>query len=109
MQAGDAAKLARVLALLGSDFAGERASAALAASRLMKRLGLTWADVLMPRPEGADPRRAAPPPPDVLSAVESRLRQCQRENEELRRGMAQLRRRLEARIQRPPAREEDEE
>lgn len=107
MRANDAAKLARVLALLGSDQDGERAAAALAAHRLMHRLGLTWDDVLMAKPE-AEPARPVPLPPDLLGAVESRLRQAQRENEDLRRSIAQLRRRLEAAIQRPPRRDEDE-
>ena len=108
MRANDAAKLARVLALLGSDHDGERASAALAAHRLMHRLGLTWDDVLMPKAE-ADPAQAVPPPPDLLSAAESRLRQCQRENDDLRRHISLLRRRLEASIQRPPRRDEEED
>jgi len=107
MRASDAAKLARVLALLGSDHDGERASAALAAHRLMRRLGLTWQDVLMPK-ETAEAQRAAPPPPDLLSAAESRLRQCQRENDDLRRHISQMRRRMEAQIQRPARREEDD-
>ena len=106
MRANDAAKLARVLALLGSDQDGERAAAALAAHRLMHRLGLTWDDVLMPK-VSAEPSPAIPPPPDLLAAVESRLRQCQRENDDLRRHISQLRRRLEASIQRPPRRDEE--
>ncbi|WP_043833045.1 hypothetical protein [Muricoccus aerilatus] len=104
MRANDAAKLARVLALLGSEHDGERASAALAAHRLMHRLGLTWQDVLMPK---ATPEPHAPPPPDMLRAAESRLRQCQRENDDLRRQLSTLRRRMEARIQRPEPWDED--
>ena len=100
MRANDVAKLARVLALLGSEHDGERASAALAAHRLMRRLGLTWQDVLMPKP-APEPTNAPPPPPDLLRAAESRLRQCQRENDDLRRSVSALRRRLETRIQRP--------
>jgi hypothetical protein len=97
VKACDAAKLARVLALLGSDFAGERASAALAAHRLMKRLGLTWQDLLTPAREVP---RDVIPPPDLLDAAQSRLRQCQRENDDLRRQVTLLKRRLE--LQRPP-------
>ncbi|MBP0493679.1 hypothetical protein [Roseomonas indoligenes] len=100
LQPGDAARLARVLALLGSDHDGERAAAALAAHRLIKRLGLTWPDLLAP----ADPRAAPePPPPNLLEAAESRLRQTQRENADLRRQITLLKRRLEALQPRPPA------
>ena len=106
MRANDAAKLARVLALLGSEHDGERASAALAAHRLMRRLGLTWQDVLMPKP-APESTHAPPPPPDLLRAAESRLRQCQRENDDLRRHISTLRRRMEARIQRPERWDED--
>jgi hypothetical protein len=100
MRACDAAKLARVLGLLGSEFPGERASAALAAHRLMKRLGLNWQELLTIDPGtgrgSAQARRATPPPPDLLEAAESRLRQCQRENGDLQRQVARLKRRLEA-------------
>lgn len=99
MRACDAAKLARVLALLGSEFAGERASAALAAHRLMKRLGLSWQELLAADPAtgrgSAQSRRATAPPPDLLEAAESRLRQCQRENGDLQRQITRLKRRLE--------------
>ncbi|MCR0984265.1 hypothetical protein [Roseomonas populi] len=98
LQPGDAARLARVLALLGSEHIGERASAALAAHRLLKRLGLTWQEVLAP----AD-LRAEPPPPHLLEAAESRLRQSQRENADLRRQITLLKRRLEALQPRQPA------
>ncbi|HEY8610347.1 MAG TPA: hypothetical protein VIL69_03545 [Roseomonas sp.] len=99
MRSCDAAKLARVLGLLGSEFPGERASAALAAHRLMKRLGLSWQDLLVPRQEAmrgpSHPRGAAPPPAEVLDAAQSRLRQCQRENGDLQRQITRLKRRLE--------------
>ena len=39
-------KLAKVLALLGSPYDGERAGAALLADRLMREAGLTWRDLL---------------------------------------------------------------
>ena len=42
------AKLAKVLALLGSDHAGERDAAALAAHRLVTQAGLTWQHVIKP-------------------------------------------------------------
>ena len=112
MRACDAAKLARVLALLGSEFPGERAAAALAAHRLMKRLGLSWQELLASDPGSgrgsAQARRGAVPPPDMLEAAQSRLRQCQRENGDLQRQIARLKRRIEAQ-QQPRPREEDEE
>lgn len=100
MQACDTAKLARVLGLLGSEFAGERAAAALAAHRLMKRLGLTWQDLLAPRRDAA--RRALPAPADALEAAESRLRQCRRTNDDLQRQLTRLKRRLEVTPGHPP-------
>ncbi|WP_375450970.1 hypothetical protein [uncultured Devosia sp.] len=39
-------RLIRVLGLLGSDHVGERASAALAAHRLMEKSGLNWHQLL---------------------------------------------------------------
>lgn len=39
-------KLVKVLGLLGSSHAGERANAAEHASRMLKEAGLTWYDVL---------------------------------------------------------------
>jgi hypothetical protein len=40
-------RLIAILGMLGSDFDGERASAALMASRLLKNAGLVWADVVV--------------------------------------------------------------
>lgn len=42
------AKLVGILGMLGSDFDGERAVAALLASRLLKSHGLTWDDLIPP-------------------------------------------------------------
>jgi hypothetical protein len=39
-------KLVKVLGMLGSAHAGERAAAALRATRMMKAAGLTWGDIL---------------------------------------------------------------
>jgi hypothetical protein len=50
----DRTRLAQILGLLGSDFAGERDAAGQAAHRLVRSAGLTWHDVLTP----------APPPPE---------------------------------------------
>ena len=40
-----AERLAKVLALLGSPYDGERASAGLLADRIVRAAGITWADV----------------------------------------------------------------
>ena len=44
-----AERLAKLLGMLGSDHAGERAAAALKADELVKREGLRWCDVIQPR------------------------------------------------------------
>ena len=44
------AKLAKLLALLESDHAGERVAAGLAAARLVKQSGLSWRQILTPPP-----------------------------------------------------------
>ncbi len=43
-------KLAKLLGMLGSDHAGERDSAGLAAVRLMRQSGLSWQQILSPPP-----------------------------------------------------------
>jgi hypothetical protein len=43
-------KLAKLLGMLGSDHAGERDAAALAAHRLVTAAGLTWKQVVTPPP-----------------------------------------------------------
>ena len=48
--------------MLGSDFDGERASAAAMATRLLKINNLTWADLVI-RAMPPAPRAAPPPPP----------------------------------------------
>ena len=44
-------KLIRILKLMGSDQPGERASAALAADKLVASLGTDWETLLEPQPE----------------------------------------------------------
>ena len=41
-------RLAKLLGMLGSDHAGERAAAGLKATALLKREGLRWLDVIQP-------------------------------------------------------------
>jgi hypothetical protein len=43
-----AEKLAKVVGLLASDFDGERANAAAAATRLLQAHGMSWADLVRP-------------------------------------------------------------
>jgi hypothetical protein len=57
-QAAD--RLSKILGLLGSDHAGERDAAARAAHKLVRGLGLTWADVI-----------ASPPVPDHAPRIRS--------------------------------------
>ena len=51
LSARDRTRLERILKLLGSDQPGERASAALAAHRLVQSLGLDWEEILADKPE----------------------------------------------------------
>ena len=55
-------RLTKLAGMLGSDHDGERASAALLATRLLRDHGLTWRDVLGRQPSG---ERAAPLDADV--------------------------------------------
>lgn len=105
MRATDAAKLARILGLLGSDQPGERAAAAEAAHRMVGRLGLRWEDILAPPPKPT--RLPSSPSHDALDAAQSRLRQSMRENADLRRRITQLQRRIEVLHRQVPAPEED--
>ena len=53
----DLQRLARVCGLLGSEHDGEALAAARQAEKIRKRMGLTWAELLVPsiRPRAADP------------------------------------------------------
>ena len=55
-------RLVGVLARLGSDFDGERAAAALLASRMLRDRGLSWDTLLSARPSGPAPSRPADTP-----------------------------------------------
>ena len=74
----DLDRLAAILARLDSPFDGERAAAALLASRELRRVGLTWPDVL--RPRLAVPPPPMPPTPDHWDTRHWRetLHECQR-------------------------------
>jgi hypothetical protein len=43
-------RLIKILGLLGSTHAGERAAASLKATELLRSINLTWADVINPKP-----------------------------------------------------------
>jgi hypothetical protein len=60
LDAPAADRLAKILGLLGSDHSGERDAAAQAAHKLVRGLGLSWADVIH-----------ASPPPDHAPRIRS--------------------------------------
>lgn len=74
----DLDRFAAILERLASPFDGERAAAALLASRELRRVGLTWPDLL--RPRLAVPPPPMPPTPDHWDARHWRetLHDCQR-------------------------------
>jgi len=57
----DKARLIKLLGMLGSDHDGERASAALLATRMLKEAGLVWADLVIHTKADSDPRRDSDP------------------------------------------------
>ncbi|MGO4705337.1 hypothetical protein AB4072_06110 [Microvirga sp. 2MCAF38] len=81
--------------MLGSDHPGERASAALAAHRLVKGLGTTWWDLLSPKTSGKQGdvivRTVYEWGIDHAKAAESRIRQLKEENARLMRELKKLR------------------
>lgn len=91
-------RLERILALLGSDQAGERASAGVAASALVRKHKLSWRDVIEGRALG--PKAAAAVRREVgidyLEAAESRIRQLKSHNEALEKQVSRLKTQLEA-------------
>jgi hypothetical protein len=63
MTAAERQRLARILGMLGSEHAGERASAGLQAEAFRKRHGLTWPELLALPPVEAMPQGPKPSPP----------------------------------------------
>ncbi len=53
--AAERSRLVKLLGLLGSDHAGERDAARLAAHRLVQRLGVSWGDLLSRPRENKEP------------------------------------------------------
>jgi hypothetical protein len=97
MQQKDVARLDRILGLLGSEHAGERASAALAATTLINRHNLTWWDILEGRalgPRAAAKVRRSDIGIDYLKAAESRIRQLQAHNQMLEQQLRRLKEKL---------------
>jgi len=65
----DRRRLARILGMLGSEHAGERASAALQAEAFRKRHAMTWEEMLaLPPVEVVMEPEWTPPEPPVASA-----------------------------------------
>jgi len=99
MQKKDLVRLDRILSLMSSDHAGERASAAKAATDLIKKHGLSWWQVLEGKALGA--RAAAEVRKsdlgiDYLEAAESRIRQLRAHNDMLEKQVRRLTDKLEA-------------
>ena len=106
----DREKLVRILNLLGSDQAGERASAALAAHRLLTTLGLDWRTVLEPKPEPKVViRRVRDWDVDQADAAEARIRQLKSTTERQERQIRALRTRVNTLTERERKRREAEE
>lgn len=98
-------KLVRILGVLGSDQAGERASAALAAHRLVKASGLDWAGLLTPRTMSTTERRQPRGPfrdafHDPQAAARSRINQLTQDVQRLETEVTRLRRLLRERRER---------
>lgn len=94
LKRSDVGKLVRVLGLLASDHPGERASAALAATRLVESLGTSWAELLEVPPSRVVVRRVREYGVDAQGAAEARMRQLKSTNDRLERQNRALRRRL---------------
>ncbi len=90
----DLHKLDRILGLLGSEHAGERASAALAADTLLRKHKLSWHDILSGGLVQGPVRREVDP--TLLEAAQSRLRQARGHVEALERQLALLKNQLQS-------------
>ncbi len=89
-------KLTRILGMLGSDHAGERASAALAAHKLVETLGVSWRE-LLEHPQAASKvvvKRVHEYGIEHHEAAEARMRQLKAQNEKLTAELKTARRRL---------------
>lgn len=111
IDARDKDRLIRILRLLGSDQVGERASAALAANRLLESLGLSWEDVLEqpPGPERVVVRRVRDWDIDHKDAAEARIRQLKDTVQRQERQLRALRTRINSLTDRERKRREGED
>jgi hypothetical protein len=111
IDARDRERLIRILRLLGSDQVGERASAALAANRLLESLGLSWSDVLAPPPgpERVVVRRVRDWDIDHKDAAEARIRQLKDTVQRQERQLRALRTRINSLTDRERKRREGED
>jgi hypothetical protein len=107
----DKDRLIRILRLLGSDQVGERASAALAANRLLESLGLSWEDVLEPPPgpERVVVRRVRDWDIGHKDAAEARIRQLKDTVTRQERQLRALRTRINSLTDRERKRREGED
>jgi hypothetical protein len=107
----DKDRLIQILRLLGSDQVGERASAALAANRLLESLGLSWEDVLEPPPgpERVVVRRVRDWNIDHKDAAEARIRQLKDTATRQERQLRELRTRINSLTDRERKRREGED
>lgn len=107
----DKERLIRILRLLGSDQVGERASAALAANRLLDSLGLTWEDLLdpPPGPERVVVRRVRDWDMNHADAAEARIRQLKDTVTRQERQLRALRTRINSLTDRERKRREGED
>jgi len=70
-----AERLARVLGMLGSAHDGERAAAGLKANQLVRDLGLTWSDIIVP-PDLARADNSAPEPHNDWERMVQHCHRC---------------------------------
>ena len=97
MKATTLTKLTRILGMLGSEHAGERASAALAAHKLVGTLDVTWRELLEhPQvvPSNVVVKRIHEYGIEHHEAAEARMRQLKAENQKLTAELKTARRRL---------------
>jgi hypothetical protein len=104
MKEGDRLKLIRILGMLGSDHPGERASAALAADRLIKSARTSWGELLRVQKNarsdgGVIIRTVYEYGIDHARAAEARMRQLRSEIEGLKQENVKLKGRLAARAE----------
>ncbi|MGV3489879.1 MAG: hypothetical protein ACO1OG_01020 [Devosia sp.] len=93
----DRQRLIHILNLLGSDQAGERASAALAAHRLVQSLGTDWEELLAEQPAAkVVVQRVREWDINHRDAAEARIRQLKSTTERQERQIRALRTRINA-------------